>query len=353
MFGLDASKKKFNKVWNQRRAASARVAKVSSASSSNAASTSTSNSTSNPPQQRSASFRYRRSEGSTRAARTGHSSDFDDDDDDDDDQFTFTRSSFTRHGSNKASFKSHNRSTGSISLHQPSARSEPFGQQGTSKATLASDRAKLLAKAPALAPLPSQSQPLQPPSGSISPSNRHSGKEGLQRPSDVPLSSVVSTSPVTPRYPVAVGYDGSFYKEHYSNYEWIDANGLIVSPPDPTLVSCAPCKDVSNSHPICQFVHLPICTFDRVHCHEQMLLLRPSCPLCLAVFYFALSSTRVDVLSTYEHEQCYSLSLSLSLSLSGRCNSKCQLANVNWQREIEKGQEPRAKENTKALTVVD
>ena len=233
MFGLDASKKKFNKVWNQRRAASARAAKVSTTTSSNVASSSTSNSTSNVPQQRSASFRYR-SEGSTRPTRTGHSSDFDDEDDDEG-QFTFTRSSFAR--SKKASFKSqplHNRSTGNIPLQQQTSRGErsdlTYGQSGSKSFNTERNISKLT------------KTPSSPTAAStcISPANRATSKDT----SDLALSSVVSTSPVTclpARY--SLGYNHN----HYSNYEWIDANGLVVPPPDSTELSCAPCKDVSIS----------------------------------------------------------------------------------------------------------
>lgn len=229
MFGLDASKKKINKVWNQRRAASARAGKASASvtsgagvssgkGNSNAVSTSSSATSSVlSGQQRSASFRYSRprvEETVERRKRSGHSSDLDDDDEDD---LPLGSSSFTR--STRARFKSqqlHHSTSPHVSTSAIVHNSQS-NERSVNKTNL--------------------------PPINTSPINRtiSSNKDST----DLSHSSLPPSSPVTcvaNRYSFSLG---SYDHHHYSNYEWIDANGLTVPPPDPAALSCAPCEDVS------------------------------------------------------------------------------------------------------------
>ena len=230
MFGLDASKKKINKVWNQRRAASARAAGKGSASGTSGAGVSSTKTTSNAVstsssatssvlsgQQRSASFRYSRprvEETVERRKRSGHSSDLDDDDEDD---LPLGSSSFTR--STRARFKSQqlHHSTSAHASTSAIVHSSQSNERNANKTNL--------------------------PPINTSPINR--AISGTKDAADLPLSSLAPSSPVTcvpNRYSFSLG---SYDHHHYSNYEWIDANGLTVPPPDPAALSCAPCEDVS------------------------------------------------------------------------------------------------------------
>lgn len=229
MFGLDASKKKINKVWNQRRAASARATKGSTStgtggggSTSKVTATAVSASSSATSsvlsgQQRSASFRYSRprvDDHTDRRKRSGHSSDLEDDEDEDD--LPLGSSSFTR--STRARFKSQ---------QMPHSTSSHTSTGGIAHNTQSTERSINKTNLP-----PTNVSPV------------HRAVSGNQESTDLPLSSLVPSSPVTcvpARYSFSLAYD----HHHYSNYEWIDADGLTVPPPDPAALACAPCEDVS------------------------------------------------------------------------------------------------------------